>query len=593
MIDGVTIIIVIFTVGLGIFFYGKSWRLKIKLKKQKQEMGRKMYELAILKELGERIGYSLNIQEIIDVIAGSLSQFIEYKAVSYMLLKGEKIIFKIHLEESVSKKFVQEIKNKMLKSLSALLDREFKKSQLKEIVTGAILVDELKRPARPILQEGMGGPARSFFNIPLVIGTRVEGVLTVAHTKAGLYKEEDMTILYKIVQQASNAVTRLQEVVKTEQRKLNAMVESMTEGVVMTDKDYRIVVANPTIKRAIGLEDKKELSIFDFIDNLEGKFDIRGKLEESIKLDKVLVSRDILLGEHFWQIITAPVKSKLGPEKKEEVLGGVVIFHDITQEKEMERMREDFTSMMVHELRSPLTGIKKATEFMKRGEVREDEKAYNDYVQMIHDNASEILKLVNDLLDVAKIEAGKFEIHQEPTDIRQTIEERVRFFEHLAKDAKIRLQSSLDRNLPSKVNGDAARIVQVLNNLISNALKFTSAGGTVTVQALLHKHNQDARQEGKKLGFKWFLSKSKSNLKDLPDSVLLAVTDTGVGIPADALNQVFSKFKQIQDKRIKSETEGTGLGLSIVKGIVEAHNGIIGVESEEGEGSSFYFTIPM
>ena len=111
-------------------------------------------------------------------------------------------------------------------------------------------------------------------------------MLTIADIKAGLYKEEEMTILYKITQQASQAVTKLQEVVAIEQGKFNAMVSSMAEGVVMTDPDYRILVVNPAAKKAVGLENKKELTIFDFIDKLSGKFDVRGKIEESVKLDK-------------------------------------------------------------------------------------------------------------------------------------------------------------------------------------------------------------------------------------------------------------------------------------------------------------------
>lgn len=135
-----------------------------------------------------------------------------------MLLEPEAVIFKIHLEKSVHRRFVTDIRDRMLGSLSALLDRELDKKSIKEILSGAIIIEELNEPVQ------------SFFNIPLVIDEKVVGILTVADTKAGLYKEEEMTILYKIIQQASKAVTRLQGVVKTEQAKVNAMVESMIGG---------------------------------------------------------------------------------------------------------------------------------------------------------------------------------------------------------------------------------------------------------------------------------------------------------------------------------------------------------------------------
>src|SRR3989344_3849076 len=250
-----SILLAVGGVSVSIYFVIKDHKAKVILVQREQDVSRRMYELAILKELGDRIGYSLDVQQIIDIIINSLHQFIDYSAVSYMLLGPEKLIFKIHLERSVHQRFVNDIKDRMLGSLSALLDREFNKKDVKDIISGAIIIEELNEPVR------------SFFNIPLVIDEKVVGVLTVADTKTGLYKEEEMTILYKIIQQASKAVTSLQGVVKTEQKKLSAMVESMADGVVMTDNDYRVVVANPAVKSMLGLEKKSEPTVFDFIDN--------------------------------------------------------------------------------------------------------------------------------------------------------------------------------------------------------------------------------------------------------------------------------------------------------------------------------------
>lgn len=576
----ITIIIAGFALTVGALSYWKSRKLRLELEKKEKEMNRKMYELAILKELGDRIGYFLNVQKIIDIITGSLGQFIDYSVVSYMLLAPEKIVFNVHLEQSVSKKFVDDIKNRMLESLSALLNKEFAKEQVEETISGAILIEDIKEPVR------------SFFNIPLVIGEKVVGVLTVAHTLPGLYKEEEMTILYKITKQASDAVTRLQEVVQTEQRKLNAMVESMEEGVVMTDQDYRIVVVNPAAKKAIGLEDKKEVSIFDFIDKLGGKFDIRGKLEESLKLDKVFEARDILIGGRFFQIFVNPVKTATSMAKQEK-LGGVVILHDITRQKEAEKMKEDFTSMIVHELRSPLDGIKKLIEMMREEKIKEKAKAYSGYLQMIYKASSQMLELVNDLLDAAKIEAGRFEVYKSPADITDVIDGRISFFKVSASDAKIKLKRQFDNNLPKEASFDLVKINQVINNLLSNALKFTKAGGTITISALLHKKGQDINEEAKIAGIKWFLIKEEKSLIETPDSLVVAVTDNGSGIADKNIPQLFSKYKQLKNNAAPKDKKGTGLGLAVAKGIIQAHNGIIGVSSEEGNGSTFYFAIPL
>jgi len=566
--------------GGGAFSYWRSRTFKAELERKQEDMNRRMYELAILKELGDRIGYSLDVQKIVDVITGSLNQFIDYSAVSYMLLEPDEVIFKVDLEQSVSRKFIDEVRDRMLKSLSALLNKEFTRDQVSETLTGAIVVEDLEEPVR------------SFFNIPLIIGEKVVGVLTVAHTMAGLYKEEEMTILYKLIQQASHAVMSLQEVLETEQRKLNAMVESMIEGVVMTDKDYRVVVVNPAAKKIFDMDENEEFSIFDFIDRLGGRYDIRGKLEESVKLDKVLEAPEVLIGEKFFQITVSPVKTKTkSTSKAKEILGGVVIFHDITREKEVERLREDFTSMMVHELRSPLDNIKKISEVLRTPGSKTKTKDRNEYLQLVYQDSAAMLELVNGLLDIAKLESGKFEIYKAPSDIKDVVESRIRFYETSAKDADITLSFHAAKNVPEKFEFDQVRISQVLNNLISNALKFTKANGKVAIHVFMHTKGGDFNEELQ--GVEWKGKPLETDKINIGDSVIVTVSDTGIGIQQEHLSQIFQKFKQFRASAIQGDQKGTGLGLAIAKGIVEAHQGIIGVSSEEGKGSIFYFTLPL
>lgn len=561
--------------------YWRSHKLKQALISKEKIMNRRLYELAILKELGERIGYSLNVQNIVDIIIGSLHQLIDYSAVSYMLLEPEKVIFKMHLEKSVSRRFVDDVCERMLKSLSALLDKEIAKSEVEEVLSGAIIVDE------------MSDPINSYFNIPVVIDKKVVGILTVAHTEQGLYKEEEMTILYKITQQASQAVTRLQDVVKTEQGKLNAMVETMNEGVMMVDKDYRVMVVNPAAKNLLKIEQKPEITIFDFIDHLGGVFDIRGKLEECIKLDKVIVVDEVLINDRFFQIFVSPVKASAGVVRG-QILGGVTIFRDITQEKEVERLREDFTSMLVHELRSPLDGIKKMAGVIKEHQLENDAATIKEFLPMIYDSSSRMLELVNDLLDSAKLEAGKFKIYKEDCDLRPVFTEKLAFYEVSAGDKKVTLQTQIDNKFPEKISCDGPRIGQVLNNLLANAINFTPAGGKVVLQAMMHRNQGDLAVEAKQAGIKWFLNGNRPDLNALPDSVVIGITDSGIGISQENIKQLFNKFKQfIATSKQAATNHGTGLGLAISKGIVESHGGVIGAASEEGVGTTFFFSLPL
>ncbi|KKS96305.1 hypothetical protein A3B05_01365 [Candidatus Giovannonibacteria bacterium RIFCSPLOWO2_01_FULL_43_160] len=571
---------------VGLFLYRRERKVRAQfevrraeLEDRESKMHQRMYELAILKELGDRVGYSLDVHQIVDVITGSLHQFIEYSAVSYMLIEPEKVLFKVHLEKSVHRGFIDEVRDRMLKSLSALLEKEFKREQVNEILSGAIIVDEVEEPVR------------SFFNIPLAIGDRVVGVLTVSDTKAGLYKEEEMTILYKITSQASKAVTKLQEVVKTEQSKLNAMVESMADGVVMTDLDYRVMVVNPSAKNIIGWQGKNEVTIFDFIDKLGNTFDIRGKLEESVKLNKSYILDKILINDKFFQIFTFPVLNKYSL-KAGEVLGGVVIFHDITHEIELERIRKDFTSMIVHELRSPLDGIKKISELLRNKETDVNSANTQEYLQMVYQNASRMLDLVNDILDLAKLEAGKFEIRLEAADIKDIINNRISFYELAAKDAGIKLNPLFGNDLPDALRLDPRAIQQVLNNFISNALKFTKSGGEVKIIAFLHKKGFSLSDEFLTLGVSSGIPINADLARDYPNAIAIAVYDTGIGIALESISQLFGKFKQLYPASLDGK-KGTGLGLSIAKALIEAHKGTVGAISKEKVGSIFYFMIPF
>ena len=562
------------------FSYFGLRRTRRNILEKDREAKRRLYEIAILKEISDRTGYSLNIQKILDVIVGSLNQFIEYSAVSYMLLDPAKIIFKVDLERSVSPQYIKDIRTRMLSSLSALSGRDLGEMSIEDTLTGALTLD--------ITPE----PILSYFNIPLVIAEKLVGVLTVSHVKAGLYKEEEMEILYKIVHQASQAVTRLEEVVRTEQGKISATLESMSEGVVMTDVDYHIVAANPVAKEIIGYHDSVP-TIFNFIDAFKGILDVRGNLEEAIKLDKIITIDEIFFGNKYYQVVVSPVRSNEGFTKG-QILGGVILFHDITHEKEAEKMRKDFTSMMVHELRSPLGNIKKIGELMKTSKILEDKKVSSEYASMLYDSSSSMLDLVNDLLDVAKLEAGKFDVDKQVVNIKDILAERARFFDATARDSGVDLKVFIDADTPSGVRADPKRISQVINNLLSNAINYTPKGGKVTAICFMHKKGEIITDEAVRLTIPWAIDNMPTDTDVVSDSVVVAVSDSGEGISSENIQKLFNKFTQFASNvRRDSSNKGTGLGLVIVKGVVDAHGGTIGVGSKVGVGSTFYFTLPL
>jgi two-component system sensor histidine kinase GlrK len=237
--------------------------------------------------------------------------------------------------------------------------------------------------------------------------------------------------------------------------------------------------------------------------------------------------------------------------------------------KELDQMKNDFVSSVSHELRSPLTAIEGYVDFFLQGISMQDQgvtitkekqvKALN----IMKNNTRRLSGFINDILDLAKIEAAQMEMVKEPTLLKGIIEEMVTLFIHLAEEKKITLSYNVEGEV-GEISVDGDKMKQVLSNLISNALKFTPEGGKIII-----------------------------GLKDQVDSQLISVKDTGIGIPKDSLNAVFDKFRQVEGVREKIKgAKGTGLGLAIVKGIVEGHGGKIWVESELGKGSTFLVRLP-
>jgi len=233
--------------------------------------------------------------------------------------------------------------------------------------------------------------------------------------------------------------------------------------------------------------------------------------------------------------------------------------------KELDQMKDDFVSSVSHELRSPLTSIKGYVDFILRGKAGPLNNKLIEYLTIVKNNTSRLGMFINDILDLAKIEAKRFELGKEALELPSLIEEMVTFFRPQAEESKIQLEAVVPTNL-SLVSADPDKIRQVFTNLLSNAFKFTPEGGKVIIEA---------KNSG------------------LGDFVEIAVKDTGVGIAQEDLQKIFDKFQQIKPSGGKvKKVKGTGLGLAIVKGIVEAHGGRIWVESELDKGSNFIFTLP-
>ncbi len=517
---------------------------------QSLELQQKVYQSQVLKEINERIGYSLDTNKIVEIITSSLGNLLAYDTVSYMVLgEDNKVAFKCHVENSVTHNFIDEVKQKMLSSFSVILNTEIKPSSIDESVTGNILDDSLNVKVE------------SYFNLPVVISEKLVGLINVASNERGFYGEEQASILYTITNQASTAVSKLQSVLDSEKGKLSAIIYSLTNGVVMVGLDNQVIVSNPVLKEIFGFDKTKNVTMFDLVDSLAGKVDIRTKIEQSLAQDKPIFIPEVYLKDKALELTISPVKDSKG-----EKIGASVVFHDVTTMKSLEKLRQEFTAMMVHELRAPLTAVRWSSESLIKNlsaaQPNVEPGKIKDTVITIETASNNMLELVNDLLDVAKIESGKFDLNVQDYDLVEIIQDQAKVFRPQAEVKHL----SISVTAPPKfvLKFDRVRITQVLGNLISNAIKYTDAGEigvnlSIDAQAKL---------------------------------ATVSLKDSGIGVAREDLNQLFSKFKQLSSG--DRSRKGTGLGLVVSKGIVEAHGGKIWAESQgENLGSTFYFSLPI
>jgi two-component system sensor histidine kinase ChiS len=229
---------------------------------------------------------------------------------------------------------------------------------------------------------------------------------------------------------------------------------------------------------------------------------------------------------------------------------------------ELDRMKDTFLSMITHELRTPMTAMIGLAENLEAGVYGSLNATQTENLRKIIESGGRLRQLVNDLLDLSKMESGMMRLQREPLDPRTLVEAVIYQLESLAEAGTVKLVNRVGYDLP-EVDCDGQRIEQVLTNLISNALKFTPPTGTVTITATTQEQ-----------------------------FVVFTVADTGCGIPSEAQAHIFDKFIQLHPNR-DDRTKGTGLGLAIVRHLVELHGGTVSVESEVGQGSRFSFSLPI
>ncbi|WP_050615469.1 ATP-binding protein [Bacillus testis] len=336
-----------------------------------------------------------------------------------------------------------------------------------------------------------------------------------------------------------------------EKENLSSILSSMADGVLTIRVDGTILSTNPPADVFMDYWNKGK----------HGARSIKEAPEELQQLFQATVEREveqigeIKLSDHYWVIIVSPLYNN------ENIRGAVAVLRDMTEDRKLNKMRNDFIANVSHELRTPISMLQGYSEAIIDDIAQTDEEK-KDMAQIIYDESLRMGRLVNDLLDLARMEAGYINLSYEEVELRDYLKRIASKFFGLAKEKGITVQTDLhDPDYIWVMDPD--RIEQVLTNLIDNAIRHTPAPGTVTV------------------------------IQDIVnDQLMIQVQDSGSGIPQEDLPFVFERFYKADKARTRGQS-GTGLGLAIAQNIIKAHNGDISVVSEMGKGTTFTFTIPQ
>lgn len=337
-------------------------------------------------------------------------------------------------------------------------------------------------------------------------------------------------------------------------RRQEAVLSSTGDGLLIFDTTGRITFMNPAAERMLG---KGAESV---VGRMDEPWSLFGLGPEGDLRDTGSQLREVRMEEPEHRIVDVrldPVLDDTG-----SYMGAVMTIRDVTSEREATQMKNEFVSTVSHELRTPLTSIKGYIDLILDGEAGEINEIQHEFLSIVKENSDRLVELINDMLDISRIESGRIVLKVQPLDLAERIDGAVNTFRAVLDQQGRKINVELPDDLP-KAAGDPDRIGQVLINFISNAIKYSPAGGDVDVRAF-----------------------------GVDEAVRVAITDHGIGIAPEDQARLFTKFYRV-DSSLTREIGGTGLGLSICKSIIELLGGRVGVESEPDAGSTFWFELPL
>jgi PAS domain S-box-containing protein len=445
----------------------------------------------------------------------------------------------------------------------------------------ATIIPDVHADARWVEHDERIRQYRSALVVPLSVSDDVLGAMLLLHHDLDYFNDNHMRMvsaassqvatainnaeLYRYIREQAELLGGMLRAQQVEGSKSQAILESVADGVMVSDGSGRVILFNAAAERILGI--RRDEAIGRPIDDMLGLYSALGSKwlqqvrdwhasAEARRQTPVLSQRiDFKAEKRYVTFTVAPVTMS------DEYLGSVSVFRDITAEVEADRAKTEFISTVSHELRTPMTSIKGYADLLLIGAAGAVNENQQRFLSVIKSNADRLSILVNDLLDISRIESGRVKLELKPTAVEPLLESVVTLLHSKFEEKQLTVQVVMPSGDVPRVLADRDRVTQVLTNLVSNAYQYTPPGGSITVSA---------REAG--------------------EFVQIDVADTGIGIALENQSKVFERFYRVDDPNV-NEFPGTGLGLAIVKSLVEMHEGRIWLQSEVGRGTTFSITL--
>ncbi len=449
-------------------------------------------------------------------------------------------------------------------------------------------IDDVRLDKRWIVEEGRADDVRSVVAVPLMTRDVTLGVLILTSPVIGYFTEGQVRLLGTIANEVAIAINNatlygyitemasrladLLEQQREETSKSRAILQSVSEGVIVLDEDQRIALFNPAAENVLGIPARDVLDRPMVLLMSHGQSDVKRKrarmiyqglqegLARAAEQKQGLYSMSLELSDPQ-QTIAVNFAPVIGPDERR--YGDVAVLRDVTREIEADRAKREFISKVSHELRTPLTAIKGHVDLLLLGTLGTLNENQISCLTVAKNNSNRLRDLIEDILDISRIESGKIKLHFKQVDLRLVINDVVQSLQLETERQQMTVKIEIEDRVPL-VTADQKRLTQVVFNLFSNAVKYTYAQGQIWIRVFLNPANM----------------------------VQVEVEDTGVGMSPEQCAKLFRPFYRA-DNPLRDAVGGTGLGLSIAKSLVEQHGGQMWVTSALGKGSTFSFIIPL